>query len=140
MKSLLFVCIHNSARSQMAEAYARQFAGEKFHCYSAGIEPGKLNANVVAIMAEDGIDISAQTCRSVDQHLREQGQPDLVITVCDETNAQRCPTFSGGTQRLHWSFDDPSALAGSDADKLQQSRLIRDQIKRKVEQWAQSVD
>ena len=133
MKSVLFVCIHNSARSQMAEAYTRHYGGHRFRAFSAGIEPGRLNPLVVAVMAEEGIDISASLCRSVDQHLAEQGEPDIVVTVCDEASAERCPAFSAGTERLHWGFDDPSSLAGSESERLARTRLIRDQIRARIQ-------
>lgn len=136
--TILFVCIHNSARSQMAEAFTRVFGSEKFIAYSAGIEPGKLNPMVVQAMAEQGIDISGQPCRSVEQHLAEQGEPDIVITVCDETSAERCPAFNTQVQRLHWGFADPSALAGSDAEKLMRTRIIRDQISERIQAFCNS--
>ncbi|AFU99174.1 arsenate reductase ArsC [Simiduia agarivorans] len=133
MKTILFVCIHNSARSQMAEAFTRAYGSERFIAFSAGIEPGKLNPIVVQAMAEKGIDISGQPCRSVEQHLAEQGAPDIVVTVCDEASAERCPAFNVPVQRLHWGFADPSALAGSDAEKLARTRVIRDEISARIQ-------
>jgi len=140
MKTVLFVCIHNSARSQMAEAYTKHFGAHSVQAFSAGIEPGKLNPWVVSVMAEEGIDISQQLCRSVADHLVAFGEPDIVITVCDEASAERCPQFSVGVQRLHWSFSDPSALVGSDADRLAATRTIRNQIKQRVRQWCQPCE
>ncbi|MDN3637621.1 arsenate reductase ArsC [Simiduia curdlanivorans] len=137
MKTVLFVCIHNSARSQMAEAYAKYFGAHYLRAFSAGIEPGKLNPLVVSVMAEEGVDISQQPCRSVADHLLAFGEPDVAITVCDEASAERCPQFSAGVQRLHWSFADPSALAGIAVDRLAATRTIRDQIKHRVRQWCQ---
>ncbi|BFM13352.1 arsenate reductase ArsC [Simiduia litorea] len=137
MKTVLFVCIHNSARSQMAEAYTKHFSNHRVQAFSAGIEPGKLNPWVVKVMAEEGIDISRQPCRSVADHLLAFGEPDIAITVCDETSAERCPQFSAGVQRLHWGFADPSGLTGSDADRLANTRLIRDQIKHRVRDWCE---
>lgn len=138
MKTILFVCIHNSARSQMAEAFTRAFGAEKFLAYSAGIEPGKLNPVVVQAMAEKGIDISGQPCRSVEQHLAELGEPDIVVTVCDETSAERCPAFNSQVQRLHWGFADPSALSGSDLEKLARTRVIRDEISERIQAFCNS--
>lgn len=135
MKSVLFVCIHNAARSQMAEAFTRQYGGHKYQAFSAGIEPGQLNPLVVAAMAEVGIDISGQPCRTVAQHLQEQGEPDIVITVCDQASAERCPGFGLGVERLHWAFEDPSSLTGDVQDKLHNTRRIRDQIKQCIECW-----
>lgn len=139
MKTVLFVCIHNSARSQMAEAYTKQFGAQRFKAYSAGIEPGTLNPWVVQVMAEDGIDISQQPCRSVEQHLASTGEPDIAITVCDVTSAQRCPQFATVVTQLHWSFSDPSALTGSDADRLMSTRAIRDEIKHRVRVWCEQI-
>ncbi|MBB3167025.1 arsenate reductase ArsC [Simiduia aestuariiviva] len=138
MKSLLFVCIHNSARSQMAEAFAKRYGADQFLVYSAGLEPGVLNPSVVQVMAELDIDISAQTCRSVEQHVAQYGAPDIVITVCDEASAERCPHISGAMQ-LHWGFEDPSAVAGDDAHKLAAARTIRDQIQARVSAWCDEI-
>ncbi|BCG47450.1 Arsenate reductase thioredoxin-coupled,LMWP family [Citrifermentans bremense] len=136
---VLFVCIHNSARSQMGEAFLKQAGGERFEVQSAGIEPGRLNPLVVQAMKEVGIDISGNVTKEVSQFI-EKGAPfDYVITVCDETSAERCPLFPGKAQRLHWGFPDPSALQGTDEEKLQSIRAIRDDIKKKVESWIISL-
>src|SRR4030095_7442930 len=103
-KKVLFICIHNSARSQMAEAFLNQICGDQFEAHSAGIEPGKLNPIVVQAMQEIGIDISGNQTRSVDSMLRSGQTFDFVVTVCDETSAERCPLFPGRTTRLHWGF------------------------------------
>jgi len=132
--SVLFVCIHNSARSQMAEAFLN-LQGERFIAESAGIEPGSLNPYVVAAMKEIGIDISGNKTKDV-SHFIEQGQSfDYVVTVCDETSAERCPVFPGRTKRLHWGFPDPSTVPGSDQEKMQAIRKIRDDIRAKVAEW-----
>ncbi len=104
---VLFVCIHNSARSQMAEAFLKQLAGDKFDVESAGLEPGKLNPAVVEVMKEIGIDISRNTTKSVFDLLKQAKLYSYVITVCDESQSERCPIFPGVRQRLHWSFTDP---------------------------------
>jgi arsenate reductase (thioredoxin) len=132
---VLFVCIHNSARSQMAEAFLNQIGGDRFEAYSAGLEPGKLNPVVVEAMKEIGIDISGNRTKAVDDMIKSGATFGLVITVCDEASAERCPVFPGVTQRLHWGFPDPSALPGSPEEKLAQTRVIRDTIKAKVAQW-----
>ncbi len=134
-KNVLFVCIHNSARSQMGEAFLKQICGEHFEAFSAGIEPGTLNPVVVEAMREAGIDISGNRTKSVDEMLKSAKNFDYVITVCDETSAERCPVFPGRTTRLHWGFPDPSALHGSHDEKLARTREIRDAIKAKVEEW-----
>jgi arsenate reductase len=138
-KKVLFVCIHNSARSQMAEAFLNQLCSEQFEAQSAGIEPGKLNPIVVEAMQEIGIDISGNQTKSVDSMLKSGTQFDYVFTVCDETSAERCPIFPGRTKRLHWGFPDPSALQGSHDEKLARTRQIRDTIKAKVEEWCAQV-
>ncbi|CAK8713745.1 Arsenate reductase [Candidatus Electrothrix aarhusensis] len=127
--SVFFVCIHNSARSQMAEAFLREFGGEYFSVESAGLEAGSLNPVVVEAMREVGIDISQQKTDLVDDLIRQGRHFDYVITVCDAANGQRCPVFPGQAERLHWSFDDPAALSGRDKEKI---RRIREQIRQKI--------
>lgn len=130
--SVLFVCIHNSARSQMAEAFINALYPAHFRAESAGIEPGKLNPIVVAAMHEIGIDISLHDTKSV-HDMATHGRPfDYVITVCDEMNAERCPVFPGGGQRLHWGFPDPSSFEGTPEEKLAATRAVRDLIKARV--------
>jgi arsenate reductase len=136
-KNVLFVCIHNSARSQMAEAFLNQICGDEFEAHSAGIEPGKLNPTVVEAMKEVGLDISGNKTKSVSEFLKSNKLFSHVITVCDEASAERCPIFPGVTTRLHWSFPDPSAFQG--AEKLAQTREVRDAIKEKIEQWCAEV-
>jgi arsenate reductase len=133
--SVLFVCIHNSARSQMAEAFLRQICGERFDAYSAGLEAGRLNPVVVLTMKQKGIDISGHQAKTVDDILKIGVAFQHVITVCDESNAERCPIFPGKGQRHHWSFPDPSALKGSDEEKLQQTAKVRDAIEERVRRW-----
>jgi len=135
-KNVIFICIHNSARSQMAEAYLRHFAGDKYEVRSAGLEPGKLNPVVVKAMALDGIDISGHTTNSVDEFIDGHIKFDFVVTVCDETAAEACPFFPGQGTRLHWGFQDPSGLSGTEEEKLARTIQIRDQIKEKVKSFA----
>ena len=136
---VLFICIHNSARSQMAEAFLKRLGGDRFEVESAGIEPGKLNPYVVEVMKEVGIDISGNKTKDVFGFIKDGTRFNYVVTVCDETSAERCPIFPGITQRLHWSFPDPSALDGTDEEKLREIRNIRDAIKVKVESWIPTV-
>jgi len=136
---VLFVCIHNSARSQMAEAYLNSKYGDKFIAESAGIEPGTLNPLVVDIMKQDGIDISANKAKSVFDFYKAGKLYNYVVTVCDREAAEKCPVFPGVTERIHWSFADPSKLEGSYEEKVAGVKKIRDEIKEKVETWANSV-
>ena len=135
MKKVLFVCIHNSARSQMAEAFLNQLGEGRFIAESAGLEPGELNPVVVKAMQEVGLDLSGNTCDSIDDYLPRAKEFTFVVTVCDETAAERCPTFPGSVKRLHWGFPDPSALEGSFEDRLDRTRTIRDLIQARVSEW-----
>lgn len=132
---VLFVCIHNSARSQMAEAYLNLLGGDRFEAESAGIEPGVLNPIVVTAMQEEGIDISGNKTKDVFAFLREGRTYAYVITVCDETAAERCPIFPGCATRLHWGFPDPGSLIGSPEEKLVLTRVIRNRIRKRVEEF-----
>ncbi len=134
-EKVLFVCIHNSARSQMAEELLRKLAGDKFEVESAGIEPGKLNPVVIDVLKELGIDISNKKTQAVADLLKSAKRYDYVITVCDETSAERCPIFPGPAKRLHWGFVDPSKFEGSIEEKRRQTRLVRDQINMKIKEW-----
>ncbi len=133
---VLFVCVHNSARSQMAEAYLKQVAGDIFDVESAGLEPGVLNPFVVEVMREEGIDISGNKTKSVFDLFKEGRIYNYVIAVCDKEAAERCPIFPGICTRLNWSFADPSALSGTDEEKLEGTRKIRNEIKQSIIEWA----
>ena len=132
MKKILFVCIHNSARSQMAEAFVNKFSNGKYFAESAGIESGKLNPLVVDAMKEEGIDISQNKTKTVDEMLAQKKQFHFVITVCDKASAERCPVFPGNGKKLHWSFPDPSSFIGTDEEKIIFARKVRDSIKQRV--------
>ena len=134
-KKVLFVCIHNSARSQMAEAFLNHICPAEFDAQSAGLEAGTLNPIAVEAMREVGIDISGNKTKTVLDISRSGQIFSHVITVCDESSAGRCPVFPGDTKRLHWSFPDPSALEGTHQQKLARTCEIRDQIKAKIEAW-----
>jgi arsenate reductase len=136
---VLFICVHNSARSQMAEAWLNYVCGDFFEAQSAGLEPGTLNPLVVKAMAEVGIDISEKKTQDVFDLFKSGQLFSYAITVCDAVNAEKCPIFPGVTKRLHWSFPDPSQLQGSDAAKLEQVRVIRDEVRSKIEQWCEEV-
>ena len=135
MKQVLFVCIHNSARSQMAEAFLNAACPTEYRAWSAGIEPGKLNPTVVEAMSELGIDLSKNHTKSVAEMIGSALRFDTVITVCDEASAERCPYVPGAGERLHWGFPDPSALGGSPEERLARTREIRDEIRRKIDEW-----
>ena len=136
---VLFVCIHNSARSQMAEAWLNTLYGDRFEAMSAGLEPGTLNPYAVRAMQEAGVDIAGAATKSVFDLYKAGKIYSYVITVCDPEAAERCPIFPGVTKRLHWGFPDPSQAQGSDAEKLAQTRAVRDAIRRQIEEWAPTV-
>ena len=136
---ILFVCIHNSARSQMAEAFVNTLCSETFEAPSAGLEPGKLTPIVVQAMSELSIDISKNPTKSTADFIARGDIFHYVITVCDETSAERCPTFPGGAQRLHWGFPDPSSFVGTAEEKLAGTRVVRDTIKARIEAWCTDI-
>lgn len=132
---VLFLCVHNSARSQMAEAFLKHYAPEKFDVMSAGLEPGTLNANVVEVMKEKGIDISSNKTKSVFD-LHEQGLTfDYVVTVCHSEAAERCPVFPGKSVKLHWPFCDPSGFKGEHEKVMEKTRSVRDEIEKAVKNF-----
>jgi arsenate reductase len=137
---VLFVCVHNAARSQMAEAFLKKIGGNKFQVESAGFEPGTLNQLAVEVMKEEDIDISNNISKSVFDLFKQGKLYNYVVTVCDETSGEKCPIFPGITKRLHWEFDDPSAFEGSHDQKLEKTRIVRDKIKLRIERFLQEID
>jgi arsenate reductase len=133
---VLFICTHNSARSQMAEALLKKWGGDHFTVQSAGITPGEINPLAIAAMAEIGIDISNNKTQSVFELVQKGELFDYVIAVCDKA-AGLCPIYPGFTKRLDWSFEDPSTFSGTWEEKLQKTRIVRDQIQSQVEEWIQ---
>jgi arsenate reductase len=129
-KRVLFLCTHNSARSQMAEGFLRELGAGRFDVASAGTEARGLNPLAVQAMAEVGIDISLQESKTLDRYVNEPF--DLVITVCDEAN-EACPYFPNARERRHWSFPDPSAATGDDAAKFAAFVSVRDAIRERIE-------
>ena len=119
----------------MAEAFLKKYGADRFEVQSAGLEPGKLNPVVVEAMKEVGIDISANKTKSVFDFLKQGKSYDFVITVCDESQSERCPIFPGRAQKLHWPFADPSSFEGPHESKLQKTREVRTQIESKVKSW-----
>lgn len=133
---VLFVCIHNSGRSQMAEALLNSIGGAAFQAESAGFEPGTLNPIVVTALKEIGIDISQAKTKSVFDLYKQGNMYQYVVTVCDESSSERCPIFPGIIrERMHWSFRDPSSFQGTPEEKLAQMRIVRDEIKGKIEEF-----
>lgn len=138
---VLFICVHNSARSQMAAAFLNSICPEEFEAHSAGFEFGNLNRFAVEAMSEIGIDISKKKTQTVFDVWKKGPAFSHVITVCSEAElkARSCPVFPGVTTRLHWPFADPSTFDGSDGAKLEQTRQVRDAIKARVEAWCEEI-
>jgi len=131
---VLFLCTSNSARSQMAEALLRSYAGDIFEIHSAGLEPKGIKPLAVKVMAEAGIDISHQASKGIEAYLGKT-HFHYLITVCDDAD-QNCPTvWPGVNTRLHWSFEDPAKFEGSEEEKLAKFREVRDQIEERIRQW-----
>lgn len=137
---VLFVCVHNSGRSQMAEAFLERLGGDRYDAESAGLDPQRILPLVVDVMKEVGIDLSGKESRSVFSLFREGRLYDHVITVCDERTESLCPLFPGIQKRLHWPFEDPSTLEGSAEEKREACRRIRDAIRLRLEAWLREQD
>jgi arsenate reductase len=133
---LLFVSIHNSARSQMAEAFLKKYGEDVFEAESAGLEPAPMNPNVVEVMSEVGIDLSRKGTQDVFDLFRRGRLYNVVVTVCDQASAERCPIFPGMIKRLAWSFPDPATFQGSHEEILEQTRAVRDEIESTVKDFA----
>lgn len=129
-RRVLFLCTHNSARSQMAEGLLRHLGAGRFEAHSAGTEATRLRPLAVTAMAELGIDIAGQQSKTLDRYLTEPF--DIVVTVCDEAN-ERCPLFLGARERRHWSFPDPSQARGTEEEQLAVYRAVRDAIRARIE-------
>jgi arsenate reductase len=134
---VLFLCTGNSCRSQMAEAFLRKYAGDQFEVYSAGLEPKPINPLTIKVMEEIGFDMSGQYSKPLTLYLGKI-HFGYLITVCSDAEKE-CPIFPGMGTRLHWPFDDPAKFEGSDEQKLQKFREVRDQIDQKVQEWALEV-
>jgi arsenate reductase len=132
-KTVLILCTGNSARSQMAEGLLRYLAGDRFDVESAGVAPTQVRPEAIEVMREIGIDISKQRSKSVDEFAGEEF--DYVITVCDNAKEQ-CPVFPGKTKRIHWSFEDPAAIAGEWDHRLDAFRKVRDEIETRLTEFS----
>jgi arsenate reductase len=126
----LFLCTHNSARSQMAEGLLRHLGGDGFEVFSAGTEATRVRPLAIRAMAELGVDISRQESKTLEPLPPELF--DAVITVCDDAN-EACPIFPGAGRRIHWSFDDPSRATGTEEEQLATYRRVRDEIRARIE-------
>ncbi|HOP02671.1 MAG TPA: arsenate reductase ArsC [Flexilinea sp.] len=135
MMRVLFVCVHKSARSQIAEAYLNQLGQGNFLAESAGLEPATIYPPVIKVLKEDGIDISGKKTASVFKYFQEGRRYDMVITVCDQANSEKCPVFPSSGLNLHWSFPDPTTFQGSEEEKTEQIRWLRDEIKHRIEEF-----
>ena len=129
---VLFVCTHNSARSQMAEGFLRALGGDRFEAQSAGTEKTTVNPLAIRVMAERGVDISTHSSKVYDTLIQQPW--DYLITVCDDANEQ-CPFIPGVQNRIHWSFEDPSRATGTEAERLAVFRGVRDQIEARLAEW-----
>ncbi len=137
---VLFVCGHNSARSQMAEAFLREIGGDAFEVESAGLDlADRINPLVVEVMKEIGIDLSGKSMQKVFDLFLKGRLYDYVIAVCDAAKAGKCPVFPGVCKRLHWPFEDPASLEGTWEEKLEKTRSIRDEIRKKIEAWIEEL-
>ena len=129
-KRVLFLCTHNSARSQMAEGLLRLLAGDRFEAHSAGTQATRVRPEAVSVMAETGGDLSGQESKTLERYL---GEPfDHVVTVCDDAN-ETCPVFPGAKERLHWSLPDPSAAPGDREERTEAFRSVRDRLRKLIE-------
>jgi len=135
---VLFLCTRNSARSQMAEAFLRRYGDDKFEVYSAGLEPDEIHPYTRKVMAEAGIDISDQYSKSLEQFMGRM-HFGYLITVCDKAE-KSCPFFPGISVRLHWSFDDPAISEGTEEERIERFRRIRDQIENMVKSWLKNFN
>lgn len=133
-EKVLFLCTGNSARSQMAEAFLRKYAGDRYDVYSAGLQPKGINPLTIKVMNEVGMDISTYKSKGIDNYLGKI-LFQYLITLCDDAE-KNCPTvWPGVNVRLHWAFEDPAAVEGNENEKVQKFRLVRDQIEEKIKKW-----
>ena len=136
MKRILILCTGNSARSQMAEGLMREALPGQAEVFSAGTKPSLVRPEAIAVMSELGIDLSGHRSKSVDEFASQEF--DYVITVCDNAN-EVCPVFPGKTKRLHWPFEDPAGVTGSESKRQAAFRKVRDQIRARIHDWVPSV-
>jgi arsenate reductase len=133
---VLFLCTHNSARSQIAEGLLRARGGDRYQAFSAGSEATAVRPEAIAVMAELGIDISSQESKPLDRFFGQSF--DLVITVCDFNQGESCPVFAGAAQTLRWDVEDPSSAAGPTSERMAVFRRVRDELDRRIRELAVS--
>lgn len=139
MKKVLFVCIHNSARSQIAEELLRKHGSDLFEVESAGFEVGELNPLAIDVLKEENIDIKDKSTNSVFEFFKQGRTYNYVVTVCDESNGQRCPLFPGLNYRIHWSFKDPNTFIGNAEVKINKTRELKEEIRTEVLKFIELV-
>jgi arsenate reductase (thioredoxin) len=135
---VLFLCVGNSARSQMAEAFLRHLAGDRFEAFSAGSEPKGINPMTVRVMQEKGISLEGQYSKSMNEYIGKVNF-EWLITVCED-DEKNCPFYPGKGSRLHWGFDDPASATGSEEARLSKFREVRDAIEVKIKSWLAEFD
>lgn len=134
-QQILFLCVHNACRSQMAQAFVNQMAGDRFEAFSAGLEKGVIDPFTIQVMEEIGYDLEGHHSKLVDQYLSKE-HLHYLVTVCQKAE-DKCPTVWPGllNERLYWPFDDPADAEGSEGERLEVFRRVRDEIKEKVEEF-----
>lgn len=135
---VLFLCVGNSARSQMAEAILRHLAGDRFESYSAGVEPRGINPLTFRVMRENGISLENQYSKSMNEYIGKVDF-DWLITVCED-DEKNCPFYPGKGSRLHWPFEDPAAVSGNEEERLEKFRQVRDAIEEKIKSWLEEFN
>ena len=134
-KKVLFICVHNSARSQMAEALLKKMGGERYEAQSAGYSPTSINPLVVKVMSEEGIDLSHKGTQRVFELVKLQNFYGYVITVCNREKESECPIFPGIPKRLHWDLENPEDFTGTEEEKINKIRELKDEIKTLVAEF-----
>ncbi|WP_370574247.1 arsenate reductase ArsC [Methanomethylovorans sp.] len=136
---VLFICVHNSARSQIAEEYLRRIEGDRFEVESAGLKPSSINPLVVEVMKEEGFDLRRKKTQAAWDLFRQGKLYSFVITVCDRKHEEECPIFPRPFVQMNWPFPDPETFTGTDEEKMQQMRELRDSIKERIEQFVEET-
>ncbi|MBP1909280.1 arsenate reductase ArsC [Methanolobus bombayensis] len=137
---VLFICVRNSGRSQIAEAYLKKIGSERFEVESAGYKPEAINPLVLKVMEEDGFDLSGNKPQSAWDLFKEGKLFQYIITVCDRAHEEECPLFPKPFVQLHWPYPDPETFTGTDSEKLEQTRELRDAIKERIEKFVADID
>ncbi|WP_407356130.1 arsenate reductase ArsC [Methanolobus sp. WCC5] len=136
---VLFICVHNSGRSQIAEEYLKRIGGDRFEVESAGFKPTGLDPLIKQVMEEDGFDLRDKKTQAVWDLFREGRLFKYVITVCDRANEEECPIFPRPFVQLNWPFPDPAAFTGTEDEKLEQARTLRDSIRKRIQQFVEET-